>query len=148
MYPDFMDISLWMGLMQTLWDPSEPTAYLDAILKNPLPNVPEKNVLMHVAIGDVQVSTLGAHIQARGLGAKLLQPAARDIWGLESMESGEIGSAIVEFDYGLEIPFESIPPEGEDPHSRPRKDEAAQEQMHQFFQTGEIVNYCDGSCGE
>lgn len=148
MYPDFMDISLWMGLMQTLWDPSEPTAYLDALSINPLPNTPSKDVILQIAQGDAQVTPLGAHIQARGIGAKLLKPAFRDIWGLESMESGESGSALVEWNYNLDVPFESIPPEGDDPHSRPRKDEAAQEQMHHFFQTGEIINFCDGSCGE
>jgi hypothetical protein len=147
MYPDFMDISLWMGLMQTLWDPSEPTAYLDAIFQNPLPNTPEKQVIIQVAMGDTQVATLGAHIQARGIGAKLLEPAAREIWGLETMQSGEVGSALVEWDYGLDVPFESIPPAGEDPHSRPRKDVAGQDQLHHFFQTGEVVNFCEGSCG-
>ena len=148
MYPDFMDISLWMGLMQTLWDPSEPTAYLDALSINPLPNTPSKNVILQIAQGDAQVTPLGAHIQARGIGAKLLQPAIRDVWGLETMESGEQGSALVEWNYNLDVPFESIPPEGEDPHSRPRKDTAAQEQMHHFFETGEIVNFCDGACGD
>ena len=148
MYPDFMDISLWIGLMQTLWDPSEPTAYLDALSINPLPNTPVKNIILQIAQGDAQVTPLGAHIQARGIGAKLLQPSFRDIWGLDTMESGETGSALVEWNYNLDVPFESIPPEGDDPHSRPRKDQAAQEQMHHFFQTGEIINFCDGTCGE
>ena len=148
MYPDFMEISLWMGLMQTLWDPGEPTAYLDAI-HNPLEGNPQKEALLQIAIGDTQVTTLGAHVQARGIGAKLLQPAIRPIWGLETMESGEVGSAIVEWDYGLEEPYESIPPEGYDPHSRPRNNFDGQEQLNHFLMTGEIVNYCgDEGCFE
>ena len=148
MYPDFMDISLWMGLMQTLWDPGEPTAYLDSI-HDPLEGNPHKEVLLQIAIGDAQVTPLGAHIQARGMGAKLLQPAIRPIWGLEDMQSGEVGSAIVEWDYGLEVPFESIPPDGYDPHSRPRNNFAGQQQLNHFLMTGEVVNYCgDEGCFE
>ena len=143
---DYMEISLLLGLMQTLWDSAEPSGYLDSIQKQPLDNTPAKDVLIQVAIGDTQVPTLGAHVQSRGIGAGLLQPASRDVWGLPSMESGEVGSALVEWDYGLSEPFVSVPPDGEDPHGWVRKELLAQEQLNWFLQTGEVVNFCQGSC--
>ena len=147
MYPDYMEISLWIGLMQMLWDPAEPTGYLDSLTKDPLPGNSEKTALLQVAIGDAQVTTLGAHVQARGIGAGLLEPSARDVWGLEPMESGEKGSALVEWDYDIEEPFISTFPDPDtDPHGRPRKSFAGQEQLNHFLKTGEVVNFCNGSC--
>lgn len=147
MYPDYLEITLWLGLMQTLWDSAEPSGYLDSIHKDPLPGSEPKDVLIQVAIGDAQVSTLGAHIQARGIGARLLSSPVREVWGLETAQDGSTGSGLVEWDYGLEEPFTSTPPEQEtDPHGRVRKEFESQEQLHHFLQTGELVNFCDGVC--
>ena len=147
MYPDYMDITLWLGLMQTLWDSAEPSGYLDSINKDPLPGTAAKDVLIQVAIGDAQVSTLGAHIQARGIGAGLLPNPVRDVWGVDELTDGATGSGFVEWDYGLEEPFESIPPEKDtDPHGKVRKEFESQEQLHRFLKTGELVNFCDGVC--
>ncbi|MEC8381283.1 MAG: hypothetical protein VXZ96_13220 [Myxococcota bacterium] len=144
---DFMQISLWIGLMQTLWDSAEPSGYLDAINKSPLPNTNPKEVLIQVAIGDAQVTTLGAHVKARGIGAKLMPDPVRPVWGLEEASSGELGSGLVEWDYGLDEPFVSIPPNKDtDPHGRPRGEFEAQEQLNHFLRTGELVNFCDGPC--
>ena len=147
MYPDYMDISLWLGLMQTLWDSAEPSGYLDSINLDPLPGNTPKEVLVQVAIGDSQVSTLGAHMLMRGVGGGLIADPTRDIWGLDELADGAAGSGLVEWDYGLEEPFVSIPPNKDtDPHGRTRKEFESQEQLHHFLSTGELVNFCDGPC--
>jgi hypothetical protein len=64
-YPNPLDIQLGLGLIQSLWDRAEPDGYLPYITDDPLPNTPKHNVLMHIAIGDQQVSPLGAHFIAR-----------------------------------------------------------------------------------
>ena len=105
-------------------------------------------MLLQVAVADAQVTTLGAHVMARGYGAALIEEPFRPVWGLETVPSGHEGSALVEFDYGLEEPVENIPPNAEtDPHERPRRDTAGQEQMHRFFETGIVHHTCDGPCG-
>jgi hypothetical protein len=147
MYPNPLDIALWMGYMQTLWDSGESSGYLRTWSESPLSGNTARDALLQVAIGDAQVSTLGAHFQARGLGAALIDPPAREVWGLQTVPSGSTGSGLVEWDYGAEEPVENIPPdEDTDTHEGPRRELEAQEQMHLFFSTGTLVNTCDGVC--
>ena len=148
MYPDPLDVQLLLALGQQVWDSGETSGYLNSVTKDPLPDTPEKDVLLQVAIADAQVTTLGAHIMARGYDAVLIEEPARPVWGLETVPSGHVGSALVEFDYGLFEPPENIPPDpSTDPHESPRRDLAGQLQMHTFFQTGVIEHFCEGPCG-
>ena len=148
MYPDPLDVQFILAMNQTLWDAGEAAGYMHAINTTPLPDTPAKDVLLQVAVADAQVTTLGAHVMARGYGAALIEEPFRPVWGLETVPSGHEGSALVEFDYGLEEPVENIPPNAEtDPHERPRRDTAGQEQMHRFFETGIVHHTCDGPCG-
>jgi pimeloyl-ACP methyl ester carboxylesterase len=149
MFEDPLQVQLLLALNQTIWDPGEAAGYMHMVNREPLPDTNAKDVLLQVAIADAQVTTLGAHIMARGYGAKLIEEPQREIWGLETVPSGHEGSALVEFDYGLTEPVENIPPGDEhDPHEYPRKDLAGQQQMHIFFQTGVVEHFCEGPCGE
>lgn len=146
MYPDEAETMLWLGMLQTLWDQGEPSGYARALHEDPLEGTEAKDVLIQVAIGDAQVTTLGAHVMARAYGASLLEDPARDVWGL-SEKSGEFsGSALVEWDYGLEEPFENLPPDGEDPHEWPRREPLAQAQLIRFLEEGIVENTCGGPC--
>jgi len=148
-FPDSAHVQFILALVQTLWDSGEASGYANTITQAPLPDTPAKDVLLQVAIGDAQVTTLGAHVMARAYGAKLIEDPFRPIWGLDTVSSGHEGSALVEFDYGLAVPFENTPPDIEtDPHEYPRRDPAGQEQLHTFFQTGVINHYCEGPCGD
>jgi len=146
-YPDQRDITMWMALMQNLWDRSDPGGLGRQMNEEPLDGVAHQ-ILIQDAIGDWQVTTLGAHVMARAYGAGLLQPANRDVWGLDPVESGWTGSAIVEVESGQPPePVENTPPTGgSDPHSVPRKAFALQEQLWTFLSTGEVVHTCDGPC--
>jgi hypothetical protein len=104
-------------------------------------------VILQPAIGDHQVTTLGAHIMARAIGAVTIQPQTRPVWGIEEMAPPYVGSAMVEFDYGLTEPVENVPLfEGSDPHGSPRRQETALAQVHHFLRTGEVIHTCDGVC--
>lgn len=148
-YKDPVEQNIALGLLQMLWDRAEPTGYT-AYLRggDRLPNTPDHEVLLHVAIGDHQVSPLGAHILARTVGAKSMTPAVRPIWGIEEAAMPYEGSAIVEFDFGLpEAPITNEPPtEGDDPHGWVRKLPEAQKQMDAFLRTGQVIEVCPGVC--
>ena len=149
MYPDPLDVQFILAMNQTLWDAGEAAGYAHTVNGVPLSDTPAKDVLLHIAIADAQVTPLGAHVMARSYGAPLIEEPARPVWGLETVASGHEGSALVEFDYGLVAPIENVPPEKEDdPHETPRRDEAGQLQMHTFFQTGRVEQYCEGPCGD
>ncbi len=146
MYPDPAHISLWLAYIQTFWDEGESTGYATTVNGDPLDGTPEKTILHQVAIGDAQVTTLGAEFLARGHGASLIGSPIREVWGLDTVES-TTGSALVEWDYGLSEPYENLPPSADtDPHELPRREFDGQEQLHHFFETGEIRDFCDGPC--
>lgn len=146
-------IQLALGLVQMLWDRTEPNGYAPYIAQNTLPGTPSHDVLIHVAIGDYQVTPLGAHILARTVGAKNVSPVNRSIWGISEASGMFAGSGIVEFDFGLPpVPDTNVPPKGElfpedsDPHDEVRKLDAARNQTEEFLRAGKINHYCDGPC--
>jgi hypothetical protein len=148
-YDEAHDIELVMGLLQQLWDPAEAAGWLKDMNQAPGEGVEPKQILIQAAIGDAQVTTLGAHVMARAYGAKTVAPETRPIWGVEQAESGFEGSAIVEWFYpdGATEPVENLPPDHNlDTHECPRREPAAQAQIRDFFESGRVVQHCDGVC--
>jgi hypothetical protein len=144
MYPDYMEISLWLGLMQTLWDSSDPSGYMGAY-NDPFSGNNTKHALLQVGIGDAQVSTLGAQFMARGIGAGLVADPTRSVWGLTELEEGHVGSGLVEWDYGHDEPIVGIPADG-NAHGRVRQEFLGQEQLDHFLRTGQLSDTCNGPC--
>ena len=148
-FPDGLDQQQVLALFQILWDRTEPSGYSKYIRTDNLPGSPPKEVLLEVAIGDHQVSTLGAHIMARAIGGVVnLAPELRTIWGIDAKGAPHTGSAMVEYDFGLAPePTTNIPPtDGEDPHGKVRKLASAEQMLDQFLRTGVIESFCDGAC--
>ena len=152
-YSSGRDIQLALGLVQMLWDRTEPDGYAPYINENMLPNTPKHEVLIHAAIGDQQVTPLGAHVIARAIHAKNLKPVNRTIFGIPDTDGPFMGSGMVEFNFGLlEVPKTNTPPTGpmypdsDDPHDEVRKLNAAYDQSDEFFRTGTIKPFCVGPC--
>jgi hypothetical protein len=142
------DARMTLALAQLLWDRAEPSGYSRHVFREPLPDTPEHSVLMLVSIGDHQVSTLGAHVMARTIGAVNLGPVNRDVWGLDVVEGSYEGSAMIEYDFGLPPePIHNVPMrEGSDPHGSIVNVPAAVQAVSTFLETGIAVNGCDGPC--
>ncbi len=147
-YHDQEDIAFWMALMQNLWDSAEPGGWGRHMTEDPIAGVPVKRVLLQDAIGDAQVSPLGAQNMARAYGASLIGTPYQPVWGLVTQASGFEGSALVEYEHGApEVPFTNLPPDAAfDTHESTRRTLAAQEQLNTFLTTGTVVDYCDGAC--
>ncbi|MCR9159471.1 MAG: hypothetical protein ACE37F_22800 [Nannocystaceae bacterium] len=142
-----IDIQFGLGVIQMMWDRSEPAGYTHLIRDGLLPGSPPKDVLFQVAIGDHQVSTLGAHIMARAADVPNLGPVNREIWGLEQVEGTVEGGAMIEYTWGNSEPVENIPAEdGEDPHGKLRGLDASRATRGQFLLEGTIETHCDGPC--
>ena len=142
------DIQVLLGAVQMLWDRSEPDGYAPYITDNPLPGTPSHNVLLNVAIGDHQVTPLGAHVLARAVSAKNLNPVNREIFGLTDADGPFMGNGITEWDFGLPpAPTTNVPmTAGADPHDKVRVLQSAIDQTDQFLRNGLIQNYCGGLC--
>ena len=152
-YSNGRDIQIALGLVQMLWDRVEPNGYAPYITENMLPNTPKHEILIHAAIGDQQVTPLGAHMIARAVHARNLKPVNRSIYGIPDTDGPFMGSGLVEFSFGLtEVPKTNTPPTGamypdsDDPHDKVRVLNAAYDQSDEFFRTGTVKPFCMGAC--
>jgi hypothetical protein len=142
-YQNSLDVALLLALMQTQWDSTDPVGVADGILTGGIPGVPDKQLLMQIAVADDEVSNLASEYQARSMGIPVLAPSVSAPWGVDLVE-GPVPSALVVFDFGLgdTIPISNEPPPDNDVHSFVRKREAAIEQMRRFYATGDIIQTC------
>jgi hypothetical protein len=149
-YQTGRNIQLMLGLVQMIWDRTEPDGYMPYINENMLPGTPQHQVLIAAGIGDFQVTPLGAHIIARAVNAKNLKPVNRSIWGIPDTDGPFMGSGMVEFSFGLPpAPSENVPNTGgdnDDPHDKIRSLPEAIDQSNEFFRTGTIKAFCAGPC--
>lgn len=162
-YPDEGERVLLLGLMQMLWDRGEANGYAQHMTDDPYENTPTHDVLLHVALGDHQVANLTAEVEARTIGASALGPGLDPgrYWQADPPffkipfigEFPERDSTMVYWDggpvgfNGVEGGGTAVPPlaniapresegYGSDPHSYPRWDPYAQQQMSNWLRPG------------
>jgi hypothetical protein len=147
-FPDAREFLALLGVMQSGFDRVDSISYEGRMTKEPFPNTPSHRVLVHVAKEDAQVSNSISFLVGRTVGAKLLQPAVRPVFGLESVTSSYEGNVVVEVDFGWPAnPRPNYPPPKEhDTHGELRKNGTAQTQMWHFLSTGEVKHFCDDVC--
>ena len=112
-----------------------------------VPGTPTKSYLLHASNGDAQVPNLSTELQARSLGLTLLTPSVRTPFGLAEGASSDRALVIVD-----EHPT-PMPPDDNttfnydnDAHENPRRRDAIQQMMLDFFSTGIATNTCAGAC--
>ncbi|MBA3502468.1 MAG: hypothetical protein M4D80_30920 [Myxococcota bacterium] len=158
-YPDPLDTSLIINLMQWDWDRSEPTSVADIILGQGFPGAPKKQVFMQVAIGDDEVANIASEYQARTMGIPVMMPSPYVPYGMQP-STAPSQNAMVLFDFGVSstIPLTNEPPPDNDVHSNIRNKRATIEMMRKFYAEGVIEQKCTsgtsgcdcaaGACGE
>lgn len=156
-YPDGVDRAIALGTSQMLWDRAEGAGYVRHVVSDPLPGTPEKQVLMHVAFGDWQVSELTAMVAARTMGVPIARPVTADGrsgevdpgWGIDTLDYDTDTSALVIWDSGSDpIPLAAVPPStSRDPHGDPRNDVEVRRQKAAFLFDGQLLDVCNsGPC--
>ncbi|HUE39176.1 MAG TPA: hypothetical protein VMR29_06705, partial [Candidatus Binatia bacterium] len=161
-FPNKQEQQLMFALLQMLWDRGEADGYAAHMTSDPLPNTPAHQVLMHAAFGDFQVTNFAAEVEARTIGARVMDTALmpgrhwaiQPYFGLQPFPrdtSGNLlpwnGSAFVYWDSGnLPPPNANVPPlpDGGDPHEDPRRDPRGADQKEHFYLTGEIIDVMSG----
>jgi hypothetical protein len=156
MFPDKKEQQLVIALLQMLWDRGEANGYAAHMTSDPLPNTPAHQVLLHAALGDFQVTNHSAEVEARTIGARVMQTALMPgrhwsispFFGLTPIPvDGWHGSGLVYWDSGnLLPPNGNVPPleDGGDPHEDPRRDPRAGDQKMHFWLTGDIIDVMSG----
>jgi hypothetical protein len=156
-YPNELERPLLFGLIQMLWDRSDPNGYAHHMTSDPLPNTPPHKVLLHLAFGDHQVANVTTEIEARTIGASIHQPAIAPgrhsdlvpYFGIPAIPSYPFdGSALIIWDSGSPTPpVTNVPPRlGTDPHAHPRSSVAGRLQKSEFLKTnGAVIDVCAGA---
>ncbi|GAC1322611.1 MAG: hypothetical protein NVSMB25_17980 [Thermoleophilaceae bacterium] len=171
-YPNELERQLILSLIQQMWDHSDPSGLAAHMTDNPLPNTPAHHVLMHVGLGDHQVSQYAAQAEARTIGARARVPWADPgryfetgdpTYGIAPITGYPYdGSAIVLWDIGPvrsspcapgestcgtdPPPITNTPPSGgQDPHEYPRRSAAARQMKSDFLSPGGMVTNTCGS---
>ncbi len=139
-YPEPVDQVIMQQILQTALDVVEP-ANVEGL-------APDKQRLLQMSVGDAKVTNLATLLQARTFGLPLLAPALEVPYGLTETD-GPLDDGFVIF---TEEPS-PLPPEtnitndeGNEAHDQLRKRDAVIEQIGIYFDTGQIVNTCDGVC--
>ncbi|MCU1352323.1 MAG: hypothetical protein JWM05_1532, partial [Acidimicrobiales bacterium] len=155
-YPDNVDRKILSGMLQLQWDRSEPVGYAAALTSDPLPNTPAHKVLLHVAVGDHQVASIAADMEARTAGIPAHLPAVgpgrstdvTPLWGIAAASATPYdGSELVYWDSGaLLAPTTNTPPSaGHDPHGDPRVAALVIQQKDAFLRPGgTVTDPCNG----
>ena len=157
-YPTEADRDLVLSLIQLLWDRGEANGWAASATSKPPPNTPPHTALIHVAVGDEEVSTYTADALARTAGAQVRRPAfasGRSLergeapWGIPAVGAFPFtGSTLVYWDAGANwngtSPLENKPPRtGKRAHYTVRNTPAAQQQKSEFLKPGgTIVDTC------
>jgi hypothetical protein len=150
-YHDPLERQLGFGLIQMLWDRAEGNGYAAHMTDDPLPNTPRHEVLLQVAFSDHQVTNHAAEVEARTIGAPIMEGLAPGRhWAVTLLEPFEAypyeGSALVYWDSGNATPPNGNIPasHSRDPHGDPRNEPAAGWQEAHFLLTGQVVDVCNG----
>lgn len=141
-FPNGLDGRLMQAFMQLAWDRTEPDGYANML-------APTHRVIIDDALGDHQVTPLGAHFIARTIGAENMSPTNREVWGItDAPGPATSGSIISEYSFGLPpAPTTNIPATaGNDPHDLLRTLPPAMQQVDEFFRNGDIKDFCGGPC--
>ena len=107
-------------------------------------------MILSPAKGDHQVSVLTNEVTARtDIGIPLMAnyDNQRTPWSCTQAAYPRTGSGVVLWDFGNPWPpLGNVTPTdtGTDPHELPRRSEANQRQMVNFFRTGTIIDVCGG----
>ncbi|MBN8867692.1 MAG: hypothetical protein J0H98_09060, partial [Solirubrobacterales bacterium] len=171
-YTNELERPIALGLIQMLWDRSDPNGYAHRMTTDPLPGTPSHQVLMDLAFGDHLVTNWQSNVEARTVGAKAITPLVASSrwpgvdggWGLEPITTFPYnGSAVAYWDSGPVRPgpnpgetigtdppplTNTAPVAGEDPHELPRVTDTAIEMIDGFLREGgAVTNTCaPGPC--
>lgn len=147
-YPDPLDVAMAVSLFQMRWDKVEGAGVANSVLAGTPTGVPAKQILIQIALGDEQVPNLGSYWLARTMGIPILGPTPTTPWGLAVQPSPlPGGSAMVIMDGGAPPPpATNLPATSYGMHTLTRKQPATRRQIKAFFETGQIINECDGAC--
>lgn len=144
--PDVYQLNL--ALFGMAFEPIDPITTAAHVIKDPLPGVPPKNILIWYTLGDSLVTNISTEMVAREMGIDLLTPAVKQVWGMPG-KSGPLASGIVNYnEHAMPLPSDlNIPPATDNgTHSGVNRNPSALRQVEAFLVGNQqVIQTCGGA---
>jgi hypothetical protein len=134
----------FLGMGMELYDP---ITTAEKVIKDPMPGVPQKEILIWYAIGDSLVTNIATEMIGRTLGLDLLAPAVKTVWSMPP-KPGPLVNAITVYDeHPTPMPSDlNIPPTQDNgTHSGVNRNPSALRQVEAFLLGNQIIQTCGGT---
>lgn len=134
-YTDPKQYQLIVAMFGMAFEPYDPITTAAHVIKDPLPGVPTKDILMWYSEGDCLVSNITTEMVARTMGITLIDPAVKDVWNLDAAPGPMTNGINVFDDHPSPLPSDlNIPPaEDNGTHSGINKKPAALRMVEAFL---------------
>jgi dienelactone hydrolase len=145
-YPDKLDVQVLLELGQMQFDYSDPATVAPYVLRAPLRGTPKKQILAYMGLYDTSVANVTSEMIARTAGLPLLTPDVVVPWGM-TPTTGPLSSAFTTWNVnGSPRPSDTnlTPSQTNEVHGGIRWIPQVEQQVEQFWATGDIVDTCGG----
>ncbi len=145
-YPEPWDYQVNVALLAMLFERIDPITTANRVLNDPLPETPEKDLLLYMAMGDALVSNIASDVYARSLDLPVVGPSLLVPFGMEE-RTGSMTSGYTIYDEVVE-PW---PPnhnaledlETNSTHQDVHERGAVRRQIAEFLLRGELISTCE-----
>jgi hypothetical protein len=146
-YPDPEVYQLNLAFFGMGMEPYDPITTSAHVIKDPLPGVPPKRILMWYTLGDCLVTNIATEMVARTMGLDLLTPAVKTVWHLPEKPGPLVNAATVYDEHPTPLPSDlNIPPADDNgTHSGVNRNPSALRQVEAFLLQDTIIQTCGGT---
>jgi hypothetical protein len=151
-YPDPLDFTLGLTLIQARFDHADPANLTKMMFERPLPDASkDRLVILQEAIGDSQVPNMTTELLARGMGVKLMTPSNDEPFGLEKVTSPSKDSVLTQYRLANwdkpEPPESNVPPSDDNGvHHEMNLLPNVHQQIAKLWFEGQVEQFCDDTC--
>ncbi|HEY5950185.1 MAG TPA: hypothetical protein VIV40_32035 [Kofleriaceae bacterium] len=128
-------------------EPYDPITTAEKVLKDPMPGVPVKEILIWYAMGDCLVTNIATELIARTMGIDLLSPAVKQVWNMPPKPGPLVNAVNVYDEHRSPLPSDlNIPPVSDNgTHSGVNRNPSALRQVEAFLLQNQIIQTCGGT---
>ncbi len=146
-YENAFHYQINLALLGMAFEPYDPITTAAHVIKDPLPGVPVKNILMWYAVGDCLVSNMSTEMVAREMGLPQLAPSVKPVWRMPAV-AGPLPNGITLYDeHPTPLPPDTnVPPINDNgTHSGVNRNPSALRQVEDFLIGDSVIQTCGGS---
>ncbi|MCA9679026.1 MAG: hypothetical protein H6709_23525 [Kofleriaceae bacterium] len=148
-YPDPTNFQMMVTLLGWRFEPYDPITAAPHVINDPLPDTPEKQILMYEAMADSLVTNISSETLARTMGLQVVMPSVKQPYGLAAAPAtGPNGFSVYDEvpdppgDFEIPPPFNLPPQDDNGTHGGVHERPAVLRQIEAFLYDGVVSNQC------